>query len=190
MGRIALRACALLLLGLAVRAAHAASIQLEPSATSVPVDSLLTVQVYGTDFPLGADGGDFTLGWSSNLAYVGFEVANPPWDVSAFDDSAADFGYLGFVDVFSTTDTPGAGGVPFAIATLTLEALDEGPALVSVGASLVGWSLGGDTVDTDYGPDAEVEVTPESAPEPSALALIACACGALFRRGSSRSARD
>jgi len=179
---------AALTLALVAGSARGATLALAPSAMVVSAGSLVGVQVYGADFPLGTDGGDFTLHWSANLEYVSLVVADPPWDVSAYDDSSAAIGTIDFVDVFSTSDTPGAGGVPFAVATLTLRAVSEGAASVAIAPSLVGWSLAGESIDVGYGPDAQLAIT--AAPAPSVATLVALGLGALLlARRRSRMAR-
>jgi hypothetical protein len=170
---------------------RAASIELQPSTSVVVAGSLVGVLIYGTDFPVGTDGGDFSISWSPNLEYVGLEIADPPWDLAAFDDSNAALGYVDYVDVFSSVETPGAGGAPFDIATLTLRAVSEGAASVSLAPDLVGWSVGGESIDFTFGPDAQLDV---AAPEPSALPLLALLLGALpgvrlRRRSAPRAAR-
>jgi len=179
MKRVILSVGLLAFLAVVPGAAHAAQLTLQTSATVVTLGSLVAVQIYGNDFPLGADGGDFSLSWDEALDYVGIEIANPPWDVSAWDDSTAGDLYLSYVDVFSTTDTPGYGGTPFLIATLTLVGVEEGSAGVYIAPAQVGWSLAGETIATGYGPPVGVEVTPET-PEPSALALLGLAGGSLL----------
>jgi hypothetical protein len=162
---------------LAAPDSRAASIDLQTPLTEVTSGSLLTVRVYGAGFPLGVDGGDFTLYWSENLEYESFAIQDPPWDLASFDDSTAADHSLGYVDVFALFDTPGAGGVEFDIATLVLRATDPGQAYVGIASNLVGWSLGGESLDFDFGPELELQVA--EAPGPSALAQLLLAFAAL-----------
>jgi hypothetical protein len=171
--------CATLLLLVAGGEARAATLSLEPTTTVVAAGSLIGVVISGADFPLGTDGGDFSIGWSENLQFVDLTVANPPWDVSAYDAShALSDSLVDYVDVFASVETPGAGGSHFDIATLTLRAVSEGGAYVALGPSLVGWSVGGDPIyDLSYG-EADLQIV--AAPAPSALPLLALSLGLLF----------
>lgn len=171
--------CATILLGVAGGEARAATIGLQPTPTVVVAGSLIGVQIYGADFPVGTDGGDFSIGWSPNLEFVDLTIANPPWDVSAFDAShALSDSFVDYVDVFASVETPGDGGSAFDIATLTLRAVGEGGAYVALGANLVGWSVGGELIyDLSYG-EADLDVV--AAPAPSTLPLVALSLGLLF----------
>lgn len=166
------------LVTLCVGSARAASIRVEVTPTVAPVSSLVEVAIYGEEFPLGTDGGDFSVDWSANLEFVSLAVQDPPWDTSAYDASNAALGHIDYVDVFSFFETPGGGGARFEIATLTLRALEAGPAHVGLSANLVGWSLAGETIEVSYGPQADLTVT---VPEPAVLLLWGLALAALGR---------
>jgi hypothetical protein len=170
---------ATLLLLVAGGEARAATLSLEPTTTVVAAGSLIGVVISGADFPAGTDGGDFSIGWSENLQFVDLTVANPPWDVSAFDAShALSDSFVDYVDVFASVETPGDSGSHFDIATLTLRAVSEGGAYVALGANLVGWSVGGEPIyDLSYG-EADLQVV--AAPAPSTLPLLALSLGLLF----------
>lgn len=170
-------AVVLLLFAIAAPRAQGASISILPSATAVQLGDQVEILIYGTGFPDGTDGGDFSLEWGSSLTYVGLTIVDPPWDLSAFDDSDAAFGYIDFVDVFSLFETPGVGGVDFEIATLTLQATGEGDAYVGIGENLVGWSLAGEPIDVSYGSVVDLDVLP--IPEPGTAALLGCSLGLL-----------
>lgn len=183
--------CATFLLLVAGGEARAATLSVEPTTMVVAAGSLIGVVISGADFPLGTDGGDFAIGWSGNLEFVALSIANPPWDVSAFDASnALSDNIVDFVDVFASVETPGGGGSRFDIATLTLRAVSEGGAYVGMGPSTVGWSVGGDSIDdVSYG-QAELEVV--AAPAPGTLPLLALSLGLVFAlrtRCASRLAR-
>jgi hypothetical protein len=157
--------------------AQGASIEMLPSATTLQLGDQVEILIYGTGFPDGADGGDFSLEWAANLTYVGLTIFDPPWDLAAFDDSEAAFGYIGFVDVFSLFETPGVGGVDFDIAVLTLQATGEGDAWVSLWENLVGWSLAGEPIAVSYASALELDVLP--IPEPGTAALLGLSLGLL-----------
>lgn len=169
--------------------AQAATLELSPATSVIDVGDQIQFLVYGTGFPDGADGGDFSLAWTPNLAYVGLTIESSPWDVSSVEAPDAASGLVDSVDVFSSVDTPGLGGTQFHIARLTLQATAEGAASVTIGTNLVGWSLGGGSVDHLLGPDAQVDVLP--LPEPgsaTALGLAFCLLGSL-RRARRRTVR-
>lgn len=170
-------------IALATGGARAASISLEPAATTVQVGSLLSVAVVGTGFALGTDGGDFFVDWSGGLAFVSFTVDDPPWDLSSVDTSEASFGSL-TADVASFAETPGSGGGPFAIGTLVLAATQSGVASVGIFPYLVGWSLAGEVLPgLEFSGDTAIAIVP--APEPDAGALCAAALGLLLAAGSA-----
>jgi hypothetical protein len=157
---------------LAPARAHAASLQALPSTLVIPVGEQFEVLVRGEAFANGVDGGDFTVGWSSGLGFVAIAIPDPPWDLSSFDASTAPLGYLDYVDVFSSATTPGEDEEPFGIATLTLQATAVGVASITLGPSLVGWSVfGGRYSGVSYGA-ASVEIVP--VPEPTTAALVSC----------------
>jgi hypothetical protein len=171
--RAALYCCCLVTLW--VGSARAAAIRLEVSPAVAPVSSLVEVTIYGEEFPLGTDGGDFSVAWSENLEYVSLYIQDPPWDLNSYSASSS---ALDYVDVFSFLETPGGGGARFEIATLVLLALEAGPAQIGVTSNLVGWSLAGESLDVDYGPEVDLTVT---APEPGLLLLLGTALLALGR---------
>lgn len=183
------QACGLLLLFGRAGVVEAASIGLRPLASPVNQGSLVNVIVYGTGFADGADGGDFWLTWSSNLEFVAFTVHNPPWDLSAYDNSEASLsqGVISFVDVFSSAETPGTGGAEFDVATLTLLAANIDPAVVFVGESFVGWSLGGELVpDVSINESLQFDIVPAVVPLPAAGWLLASGLGLLGWAGRAR----
>jgi hypothetical protein len=158
------------LLALAGSSAHATSIGLQLSATSLAVGSTLEVRIVGSGFPDGVDGGDLSLAWTGSLEYVSIAIPDPPWDTSAYDDSTAASGYLDFIDVFAFFETPGLGGAEFDIATVTLRAIAVGEAFVGASPADVGWSLGGETIaDVSYEVPDAIDVRPIPAPGSSAL---------------------
>ena len=156
---------------------EAASLELSPATAVLAVGDQIEILIYGTDFIDGTDGGDFSLGWTANLAYVGFTIVDPPWDVSSFDDSNAAGGIVDAIDVFSVFDTPGVGGGAFEIARLRLTATAEGTGNVTLGLNLVGWSLAGDSLEYSLGSEAQLEILP--IPEPGTAILLGLALGLL-----------
>lgn len=170
--------------------ARAAQLDLSLSTAAIEVGQRFDVLIRGADFPNGTDGGDFSLDWTGNLAFVGIAVEDPPWDVSAVDQTGVQNGVIVSVDVFSADDTPGDGGTPFPIARLTLEATAEGAATVTIGFDRVGWSLQGDWLDYQLPPQLEIEVAPLPEPGgPMAMALASLAVSALARQRRRKGAR-
>lgn len=157
--------------------AWSAQLELQPQTSVITVGDRIELVVYGKEFPDGVDGGDFSLFWTGNLTYVGVAIEEPPFDLSSVADGHAVEGYLEYIDVFSSLATPGLGGGEFPIARLTLEAVAEGPAFVTIGTNLVGWSLAGDLLETSIGPDAQIEIRP--LPEPELATALAFALGLL-----------
>ena len=166
--------------------AWSAQLELHPQTSVITVGDRIELVVYGSEFSDGADGGDFSLFWTDNLAYIDVAIEEPPFDLSSVEDEHAVEGYLEYVDVFSSLATPGLGGVEFPIARLTLEAVVEGPAFVTIGTNLVGWNLAGDLLETSIGPDAQIEIRP--LPEPESATSLAFALGLLgsFARARRR----
>jgi hypothetical protein len=168
--------CALSWLVLWGARADAASLVVAAPVASLAVGARFEVRVEGVGFPYGVDGGDFSVAWDpSSLSFVSIEVDDPPWDLSAFDDSSAPLGRLDFVDVFSTVDTPGMNGSSFGIATLTFDALAPGVGWIELAPGIVGWSLEGDTLDDVSYEAASVEVVAE----PGSALLLALGLGLL-----------
>jgi hypothetical protein len=154
------------------------------SAPSEPslLGTAITFQIFGSDFADGTDGGDLSVSWTPNFQYMAISIFDPPWEVQAYDDSTAALGYLDFVDVFSFTGTPGVGGVDFGIAALTLMAIGEGPGDVFLSPSLVGWSLGGESLSEVAFGHASITVAPAvvPVPAPATWLLLASAVGPLL----------
>lgn len=151
--------------------AQAASIGMLLSSDVVEQGSTVQVSVFGSDFDLGVDGGDFSVSWSGNLAFVGISIPDPPWDVQAWDAANAENGFLSFVDVFSSFETPGLGGGAFDIATIVLQASSPGPGYVSLGPADVGWSVLGEGIaDVQYQAEAALEIV--AVPEPGSALLL------------------
>lgn len=166
--------------------AWSAQLELQPQTSVITVGDRIEFVVYGKEFPDGVDGGDFSLSWTGNLVYVDVAIQEPPFDLSSVADEHAVEGYLEYVDVFSSLATPGLGGVAFPIARLTLEATAQGPAFVTIGTNLVGWSLAGDLPEYSIGPAAQIEIRP--LPEPGLATSLAFALGLLgsFARARRR----
>lgn len=186
--RMLIPLCASLLLVSSVARAQATRVELQASAALLTEGDSVEILVVGADFPAGVDGGDFAIGWSPNLEFVSLTIQDPPWDLSSFDASNASASLVDYVDVFSLFETPGAGGVAFDIATLTLQAAATGPAYVSLLPNLVGWSLAGEPVDSAFGPDAQLTIT--AVPEPNITALLGLSLlllGRMHRRAQSKS---
>jgi hypothetical protein len=179
-----LAVCWVLWSALFVPRVEAASLELTPANAVLSVGDQIELLVYGTDFLDGADGGDFSLYWTPNLAFVGFVIDDPPFDLSSFDDAYADSGFLDAIDVFSIADTPGLGGGPFNVARLTLQATEEGAASVSIGTNLVGWSLAGGSLDYSIGLDAQIEI--QGVPEPAVATALAFSVGWLGSLGRAQ----
>lgn len=164
--------------------AQTATVELSPASSSIVVGDWVHVFVAGRSFQDGTDGGDFSLAWTPNLALVGLSVDGSPWDVSAVDATNAANGSVGSVDVFASTGKPGLGGAPFPIARLTLRSTAAGAASVTLGGDLVGWSLDGNQLGAELGPEATIEVT--SVPEPGIGGALAIGIGLLGSLGRMR----
>lgn len=164
--------------------AEAATLESSPATSVVAIGQQIQVLIYGKDFPNGTDGGDFSLAWSANLAYSGLTIVDPRWDLSSVDATNTPNGSIDSVDVFSSTATPGLAGGPFPVARLTLRATAEGPAFVTIGTNLVGWSLAGGSLEYVIGPDAEIEI--QGVPEPGTATALAVAAGLLGSLGRAR----
>lgn len=167
---------------MAAAPSRAATLELSPASSTIGVGDWIHVFVSGTGFTAGTDGGDFALFWSPNLDFVGLTVETATWDVSAVDARDAVSGYVGSVDVFASTGTPGLSGASFPIARLTLRATAEGAAVVTLGSDRVGWSLDGGSLDYAPGPDAEIEVS--GVPEPDVAGALAA--GAFLLAATAR----
>lgn len=169
--------------------AHASTIAVIPAATQVAAGSQLEVLISGSGFPDGADGGDFELFWDDEvLSFQSILIVDPPWDLSFVDDSRADSGNLDAVDVFSSLETPGAGGAAFEIARILFTVIGQpgNTTELFLGIDEVGWSLAGESIATDY---VSSEVTVTEVPEPVTGSLLllglAAIAGLRPRRPSS-----
>jgi hypothetical protein len=150
-------------------------IGLRTSTSSPSVGDELELDIYGTGFENGTDGGDVWIEWFGDLEFVDLRVDTPPWDFFAADTTFVGNGIIPFLDVFSLFDTPGVGGVEFAIATLTLRGVTEGDAGVRLASSSVGWSLAGELLaDVDYGVSPLIHIS-DATPVPTPVPLPASA---------------
>lgn len=184
-GNALIRSCVFLSLTGGMGLAQAASLGMRPFSAPVIQGSPVEIVIYGTGFADGADGGDFSLSWSSHLTFVGLSINNPPWDLSAYGESYLSANAIDYVDVFSSAETPGIGGLDFDIAKLTLQATSDGQAAVYLGQSTVGWSLAGDLIP-EVTIDEFVEFEIAVVPLPAAAWLFASSLGLLGWVGRAR----
>ena len=127
----------------------------------------LTVDLVGRDFTGGPDGAAFSLAWNpSVLGYVNTTIANPPWDISSFDDTRAASGLVDFVFLNKSV---GDAGSNFDIASFTFNVLGNpgattalalsNPAIADTGFTLPGGIL----IDVNY-VNSQVQVAPVPVP--------------------------
>ncbi len=155
--------CGIALMGTlaATDGTYAATVSILSGSVEVMPNEAIALKVSGTGFSSSADGGDFTISWDpSVLSYIGFSVADPPWDTSFINVTDVATGILNSVSVADSAF--GGPGAVFDIGTLSFTVVGGigDSTAVSIADGLVGWVAPGVVPITTTYNSASVKVVP------------------------------
>jgi hypothetical protein len=108
---------------------------------TVGVGDEFSVDVIGENFTKGPDGASFSLSWDPTvLSFVGYGIANPPWDASYVSKDHLSQGLIDYV--FLAKTSPGDAGANFNLASFTFDVIGQIGAATALTLGLDSYQVG------------------------------------------------